>query len=93
MKENIYMKKYYCKIDKYMNAVEEFFIYLKYQKKPQLLLNNQLTFNSNYLYDNNKILKILIIIIIIIIIIKNNKKIINVEIIYVYKCRYLKCKI
>ena len=42
---------YYCKKGKYMNAVEEFFIYVEYQKNPHLLLNDQLNFNTNYLYD------------------------------------------
>ena len=42
---------HYCTKGRYMNAREEFEIYKENIKNPNLLLNNQLQFHSNYLYD------------------------------------------
>ena len=39
----------FCNKSKYMTAIEEFEIHFKLN--PQILLNNQLHFNSNYLFD------------------------------------------
>ena len=41
----------FCNKGKYMNAYEEFYIYKQYKENPQILLNDQLKFPSNYLFD------------------------------------------
>ena len=42
---------YYFEKDRYMNAIEEFEMYKNFQENSQILLNDQLNFKSNHLYD------------------------------------------
>ena len=50
IEENMQLIRY-CKKGKFMSAIEEFEIYKQTKKDPDKLLNDQLNFNSNQLYD------------------------------------------